>query len=94
MIGFKPQSDSVPQGCNGTARKVSFDHGFTIELNNIRNIFATVEFHTHTDPVSPSGRVDSYPLSNDWLIKIIPNDVVAIFVTKKQLWGSINFFII
>ena len=85
MVGLEPEPERVPERGDGVARQVSLDHGLAIEVEDVGDVVAPVQFHPERDPVLPPSGVDPDPLSDDGLVKVVPLDVVAVQVAQEQL---------
>ena len=56
-----------------------------VEVQNIRDVVAAIEFHADGDPGCPPGGVDPNPLGDDGRVEVVANHIVAINIADEEL---------
>ena len=85
MIGPELEANDVLIGGDGSCSQIQPDKGLSVQIDRVSDVVTSVKLNTQRDPITPSGRIDSNELSNDWSVKVIDVDVVSIPIPFKQL---------
>jgi hypothetical protein len=70
------------------------DEGRAVKVQDVGDVVAAVDLNTQRDSILPPCRIDPHPLSDDRLIKVVPDDVVAVGVTAEQLRQAVHLFVV
>jgi hypothetical protein len=70
------------------------DESRAVEVQDVGDVVAAVDLDAQGDSILPPCRIDPHPLSDDRLIKVVSNDVVAVGVTAEQLRQAVHLFVV
>ena len=83
FVGLEPETEDVSERGHWMSGEVTSDERSSIEVQHVWDVVASVDLNSQRNSVLPSSWIYPQPLSNDRLVKVVSDYIIAIDISAK-----------